>query len=133
INYQNYMPEKKSSKTGASTVAKATAVNSKDVEENKYIAAIGYIFILCFVPLFMAKESKFAQFHAKQALVLFIIEVAFSIVDVVLIFIPIIGWFTIVALWIAIVVVAVMAFFRALAGESWEIPVIADWVKKLNL
>ena len=47
----------------------------KDVESNKVIAAVGYVWILCLVPLFLKRHSKFAQFHAKQGLVLFIVEV----------------------------------------------------------
>ncbi len=49
--------------------------NSKDVEDNKLIAAIGYVSILFVLPMFLKKNSKFAQFHAKQGLLLFIIEV----------------------------------------------------------
>jgi hypothetical protein len=40
-------------------------VDKKDVEENAVMAALSYIWILCFVPLFLKKKSKFAQFHAK--------------------------------------------------------------------
>ena len=47
----------------------------QDVENNKVIAAIGYIWILCLVPLFLRRRSAFAQFHAKQGLVLFILEI----------------------------------------------------------
>jgi len=50
-----------------------------EVQDAKFFAAVGYINILCFVPLFLKKDNKFAQFHGKQALVLFILEIAASI------------------------------------------------------
>ena len=37
----------------------------KDVEENKLIAAVGYLGILFLIPLLAKKDSPFAQFHAK--------------------------------------------------------------------
>jgi len=49
--------------------------NKKDIEENKVAAALSYVWILCLVPLFLKKNSKFCQFHAKQGLLLFIVEV----------------------------------------------------------
>ena len=33
-------------------------VDKKDVEENAVMAALSYIWILCFVPLFLKKKSK---------------------------------------------------------------------------
>ncbi|EKD47008.1 MAG: hypothetical protein ACD_66C00259G0004, partial [uncultured bacterium] len=48
------------------------AIDKKDIEDNKVLAALSYIFILCFVPLLLARDSKFAQYHAKQGLVLFV-------------------------------------------------------------
>ena len=48
--------------------------DNKDIEDNKIIAAIGYVSILFVLPLFLKKNSKFAQFHAKQGLLLFLIE-----------------------------------------------------------
>ena len=42
-----------------------------DVEANKTVAALSYISILFLVPLLGKRDSKFAQFHAKQGLILF--------------------------------------------------------------
>ncbi len=53
------------------------------IQDAKFFAAVGYLNVLCFVPLFLKKENKFAQFHGKQALVLFILEVAAGIVSIV--------------------------------------------------
>lgn len=46
----------------------------KDLEENENLfAALSYISILFIIPLLFKKDSKFAQFHGKQGLVLFAI------------------------------------------------------------
>ena len=50
----------------------------RDAQDNKVVAALAYI--IFFIPLLAAKESKFARYHANQGLVLFIATVALSIV-----------------------------------------------------
>ena len=68
----------KAAKPKIQSKAKETEKKSKEAqgaENDKYVAAISYLWILCFVPLFLKKKSKFAQHHAKQGLVLFIAEI----------------------------------------------------------
>ena len=97
----------------------------KDVEENKAIAALSYAWILCLVPLLGKRKSKFAQFHAKQGLVLFIIELIGTLVY----WFPIFGQ----ALMLVLVVVSIMGIIKTLNGEWWKIPYIYDWSKKINI
>jgi fumarate reductase subunit D len=99
--------------------------NSKDIEENKLIAAIGYVWILCLVPLLLKRDSKYAQFHGKQGLVLFIVE----IIGWLVYWIPLVGWF----FAMLILVFAIIGFIKALSGEYWEMPIIGGFAKKLNL
>lgn len=105
--------------------AKTDIGKDNDVEENKTIAAIGYIWILCLVPLLLKRDSKFAQYHGKQALVLFIVEVILGFVG----WFPVIGWILV----LATIVLAVFGFFKALSGEYWEMPVIGPLAKKIKL
>jgi uncharacterized membrane protein len=98
---------------------------NNDVESNKVTAALSYFWILCLVPLLAKKDSKFAQFHAKQGLVLFIIDIIASVV----IFIPVFGQL----LMIALLVVSVIGIIKALNGEWYKMPYIYEWSKKINL
>ena len=98
-----------------------TPHDNKDVEENKTLAAIGYVGILCFVPLLLKKDSKFAQFHAKQGLILLILEV--------LGFIPVIGW----ALFVIAVVFSLLGIINAMDGKYWKMPFFHQFGSKLNL
>ena len=99
--------------------------DKKDIEDNKMMAAIGYIGILFLVPLLAAKQSKFAQFHAKQGMVLFIVDVAVSFIA----WIPLVGW----ALGLAALVVSIYAAVQALNGQYWELPYLGQYAKKINL
>lgn len=49
---------------------------NRDVEQNKLLALIAYIPILFLVPLFAAKESRFARYHANQGILVTLIWVA---------------------------------------------------------
>ena len=97
----------------------------QDIRDNSFLAAIGYIWILCFVPLFLKRKSKFAQFHAKQGLILFIIE----IIGWLVFWIPLIGW----VLFLAILVLAIMGIMNALQGVWWDMPYLGKYAQKINL
>ncbi|MFA6393544.1 MAG: hypothetical protein WCW25_01580 [Patescibacteria group bacterium] len=99
--------------------------NNKDVEANKTLAAMSYIFILFLVPLLGKRDSRFAQFHAKQGLVLFAVE----LLVFMFIWIPLLGQLAMLAL----LIISVMGIVKALNGEWWEIPYIHEWSKKVNL
>ncbi|MFH1631890.1 MAG: DUF4870 domain-containing protein [bacterium] len=105
----------------------------KDIQENKVIAAVGYVFVLCFIPLLLARNSKFAQFHAKQGLVLFIVEACVMVLNMVLAIIPILGWLAALVLNLILLVFAVGGILKALAGEYWEMPIIGAYAKKLKI
>jgi uncharacterized membrane protein len=96
-----------------------------DIEENKAIACLSYIWILFLVPLLAKRDSKFAQFHAKQGLVLFIVE----IIGTLFFWIPLIGWL----LWLVLVIVSIIGIIKALNGEWWKMPFVYEWSKKINI
>ena len=97
----------------------------QDIRDNSFLAAIGYIWILCFIPLFLKRSSKFAQFHAKQGLILFIVE----IIGWLVFWIPLIGWL----LFLAILVLAIMGIMNTLQGVWWEMPYLGKYAKRVNL
>ena len=99
--------------------------DKKDIEDNKVLAAISYLWILCLVPLFLKRDSKFAQFHAKQGLVLFVIELVGSLVF----------WFPLFGqvLMLGLFVVAIFGAYKAISGEWYKIPFVYDLSKKVNL
>jgi uncharacterized membrane protein len=100
----------------------------KDIDENKAIAAIGYISILCFVPMLLKKNSPYAQFHAKQGLALFIIEVAAFVLSWTIILSPVSG-----VIYFVCLLASVYGVYMAINGEQKEIPGVSHLAKMINL
>ncbi len=104
-----------------------------DIADNRFLAATGYLFILCLVPLTLRKDSKFAQFHGKQGLVLTIAAVLLWFASFILTFVPILGWLIMAAGWISIMVFAILGILNALAGKFWEMPFFGKYAKEIKL
>ena len=105
-----------------------------DIQKNKGMALLSYILFLFLVPLFAAKDSKFAKFHANQGIVLFIAEFAcgfvVSIVSAILSFIPVVRAF-LPATLTTLVSIAALAFMiigivNAANGRAKELPLIGS-------
>ncbi|OGI28679.1 MAG: hypothetical protein A2288_00725 [Candidatus Moranbacteria bacterium RIFOXYA12_FULL_44_15] len=82
---------------------------------------MGYLGILCLIPLLAKKDSKFAQFHAKQGLVM-LIGWFFS-------WVPIFGWLLALALFIF----WIMAVISVFQGKMKPLPIIGDLAEKINI
>lgn len=92
-----------------------------DINANKTMGIISYIWLLCLVPLFAAPQSKFAKFHANQGLVLAIIGTVVSIFAGILpIFLAWIFWIIDVA-WFCFMIIGIM---NANNGKAKELPYI---------
>lgn len=100
--------------------------DKNDVEKNKAYAVLAYFGILCLLPLLAAKDSKFAMFHGNQGLVLLIAEVVLAFGGFILFFLPVIGALISFALWVAILVLAIMGIISAANGEMKPLPIIGD-------
>lgn len=103
--------------------------DEKDVKDNTVIAALSYIGILCLIPLLAKKDSRFAQEHGKQGLILVIAWICVAVVS----WIPILGWIVGFFGSIILLVVDLVAFIKCLMGEFWDIPVIGQYRSKINI
>ena len=132
------------------TPAQAPAPQSEQqiIEEGKIFALLAYLGILCLVPLLAKKDNKFAYYHAKQGLVLFIAEVILFLVLGIGGFI--IGMIASMIhgmlgaifgmlfglLWLAVVLgslaISIIGIVQSLNGKYWEIPVLGKYAKKFN-
>ncbi len=95
--------------------------DAQDIEKNKVMAVLAYI--LFFIPLLAAKDSKFARFHTNQGLVLFLGGIIASVVAVI----PVIGWIVAPIAGLVITVLAVIGIINALNGRAKELPVIGKF------
>ncbi len=115
----------------SSTPPPPTGSGGSEVEAGKLYAALSYLWILCFLPYFMddQKSNSFTMFHAKQGVVLFILNIVAMMIAAV----PCIGWVIAPIVLLALFVLAVIGFIKAINGEKWEMPGIGKLVKTMNL
>lgn len=88
---------------------------------------LAYIRILWVVPLFAAKDSGFARFHANQGLVLWLVSVFMGVLNTILGLIPVVGVIIGIVAWIvnvATFVLAIIGIINAAKGEMKPLPVI---------
>jgi uncharacterized membrane protein len=116
------------------------------------LAAVGYVPLLFFLPLWVGAREPFARFHGRQSLVMFAGMLAFNIMvaitDLVLgrilgsmfilgLFFKVVAWLIhypagfVVALAYAGLVVA--GIVRAATGEYWRIPVLGVYAERLKI
>ncbi|HHT67637.1 MAG TPA: hypothetical protein VJZ70_06240 [Limnochordia bacterium] len=96
--------------------------SAEDVEKNKTMAGLAYL--LFFLPLIVCPDSQYAKFHANQALLLWILGIAGSII---LGLIPIIGWILIPFFSILVFVLGIIGLVNGLNGKAKELPVIGKY------
>nr|MDD6336387.1 zinc-ribbon domain-containing protein [bacterium] len=104
-----------------------------DINANKAMAVLSYIGILFLVPLFAAKNSKFARFHVNQGLVLCIAEViygiAYSILSSIILAISWKLYFLVQIIGIvslAFLALAIIGIVNAANGKAKELPLIGN-------
>ena len=113
-------------KTSESTVSGGRAAPSREV---RIISAIGYLWILCLLPLLGKRESEFAQHHGKQGLVLTIASFAIWLVA----WFPLIGWLVGFFGTIGLLALAVTGIQKAFKGQWWEMPILGKYAKQIKL
>jgi len=100
-----------------------------EVQDAQFFAAIGYLSFLCFVPLALKKGNKFAEFHGKQALVLFILEVAAFILKVV----PVLGDLICTLGVVVFGILSLIGIVKVLMGDKWEMPIIHEVAGRISI
>jgi fumarate reductase subunit D len=101
----------------------------KEIQDGKIFALLGYLGILCLVPLLFKKDNKFALFHGKQGLVIFLGEIAAAIINII----PILGQILGVIGMLVFGILSLMGIVKCLMGEYWKIPVVSDIAEKIKI
>ena len=104
--------------------------DKNDIEQNKVMAILAYLGWLVLIPLFAAKESKYARFHVNQGLILAIVETVIMIVLSILTLIPVIRWIFYIVEAVAGIVFLVMwiiGIMNAANGRAKELLVIGSF------
>ena len=101
----------------------------KEIEEGRLFAILAYISFLCFVPLFLKKDNRFAFFHAKQGLVIFIGEILAAVLSAVPFFGAIVQILAILVFSLA----SVIGIIQVLMGQYWKMPYVYPVAEKINI
>ncbi len=106
--------------------------DSADIEKNKLMAVLAYLSWLVLIPIFAAKDSKFARFHANQGLVLAITEIAWWVVSAVVSSVLSaikLGFLASVLSLVNLVflLLLVLGILNAAGGKAKELPIIGKF------
>lgn len=120
--------------------APAAAVPTAGMADNiagmlAYITIIPAIIFLVMEPY---NKNRFVRFHSFQNLffagALIVCWIAFTILSMVLAFVPILGHIVIALCWFALAVgsfiVWIIMLLKANGGQMWKLPVIGDMAEK---
>lgn len=119
-----------------------SSYDATDIENNKIMALLSYIGLLFLVPLFAAKDSRYAQFHVNQGIVFCIASIAFAIIQGILFgigfaffaFIPFLGLVLGVLIWILqfvlsipFILLMILGIYNSVQGKAQELPIIGKY------
>ncbi len=99
----------------------------EDIQKNKVMAVLAYFGILVLIPIFAAKESKFARFHANQGLILFIVSLILYVLAAIFGNIRILGIIVDIIcgiLGLIALVLCIIGIINAVTGKAKDLPLI---------
>ena len=117
---------------------------ARDAQENKLMGVLAYFGPLAFIPLLAKKDSPFAQYHAKQGITLFALDVVYMLLNWLLRLIKVTRttevwgipvetqvtpWFVtlpLAILSIGILVLALIGIINAVKGRKQPLPLIGN-------
>jgi uncharacterized membrane protein len=103
----------------------STKEDAFTTEEGRMAAIMSYIPILCFIPLLSMRENKEAHFHARQGVVLFLIELI-----AVIFLIDGISDLVFKGILIVALALSIAGIYFAFQGRNYRLPVIGDLAEK---
>ncbi len=108
--------------------------DKEDIDKNKVMAILAYFGPLVLIPIFAAKDSKFARYHSNQGLVLLVALIIYSVAYGILSSVALaISWtlYSIVSILgivsIAFSILAIIGIINAANGRAKELPLIGKY------
>ena len=97
-------------------------------DEGRMAAIMSYIPVLCFVPLLSMRENKEARFHARQGVLLFLIELV-----AILFLVDAISDLVFKGVLFIAAGLSVAGIVFAIQGKNYKLPIIGDLADKSKL
>ena len=118
------------------TTDATSSYSEQDIQNNIGSAVLAYFGPLVFIPIFAAKESPYARFHANQGLVLLLSYIAYNITQIALRSILYVllwkyahGHYSIFCallnlVWLGFTALTILGIIHAARGQAKELPII---------
>jgi uncharacterized membrane protein len=103
-------------------------------QEDKTVAILAYLTVIGFIVAIVIhgnKKTRLGSFHLRQALGIFLTGVVAGVCNFALMFIPIIGWLAVLAIWIGLLVMWVMGLVAAAQGQMKPAPILGEQFQKI--
>ena len=97
-----------------------------DVYKDKIFAVMGYLWILCIIPLVFRKDNRFVLAHSKQGLVIFVGIVCVFVASIVF------EWILRPGLFI-FGIASICGIIKSIQGKDLKIPLIYQVANKIIL
>ena len=116
-------------------------VTAEEIAAGRILAAVAYLPGLCFIGLFGAAHNRYVTFHARQGLLLFLLEAAvwvgLAIYDSSLGKIPVLGFLVGAVvrfvLGFALLAATIYGMVKGAGGEMARLPYLGDAIEKVPL
>ena len=124
---ENQMPTAQPSQPTIPVPPPATGDEDKTVAIIAYLTLIGFIVAIV---IHMNKKTKLGAFHLRQMLGFILTGIAVVFCKFILLFIPILGWLCILALWASMLVLWILGLVAAINGQMKPMPVVGPLYQK---
>jgi uncharacterized membrane protein len=102
-------------------------VKDKTVDEGRWFAVLSYLSFLCIVTFIFKKDNKFALYHARIGLVLFVLEVAVFLLSII----ATLSWIQAVGL-VIFPLVSLWGMLQAILGRYYRLPLISKFADNVT-
>lgn len=114
----------------ATLIAMENTPPFQTVSEDKTAAILSYITVVGFIIAIVLqgqKKTRLGAYHLRQSLGIYLT----GVVAGVLVFIPVLGWILMPAVWLALVVFWVMGLIAAAQGRMTPVPLVGQKIQDL--
>lgn len=98
-------------------------------QQNTVMCVLAYLSILSLIPFFAEKNDPFVQYHAKQGVNLFILEVIIGVLCGILMMIPFIGFIGSILqslCGLGFLALSILGIVNACQGQMKPLPVVSS-------
>jgi uncharacterized membrane protein len=96
-------------------------LSEEEIKDGAPFAALAYVFFLWIITFIWKKDNKFAHFHARQGIAIFIGEIASSVLSLL----PVVGGIFYAISLIIFLFLSLYGIYYSLTGRMKRIPFIS--------